>query len=141
MAEQTFNQTIQGYCREINKNGLPQKSGVYFVYECTFDKEVNKVTLHKLIYIGESDNINYRVVNHEKLREWLKYVNQGNELCYSYTFVDNYYRNRVEAAYVNRYKPPVNTEYINNFPFDKTIVKSSGVLRFIDDFFVVNTSK
>lgn len=141
MAEQTFNQEFDGYWREIHKSGLPSSSGVYCVYECTYNKDKQNISIHKLIYIGESENVNQRVDKHEKLADWMKHVNKGNELCYSSTLVDTYYRNRVEAAFIFHHKPPVNTEYVDNFPFDKTIVKSKGKIALLSDFFVANTTK
>jgi len=136
--EQTFIQTIEGYYLEKNKSGLPSKSGVYFVYERTYNATTDKVALKKLIYIGESADVNARVGSHEKQKDWEKYVGVGNTLCYSYTLVDGLNRTRVEAAYINRHKPPVNTEYADAFPFDKTIVKSTGKTALLDEFFVVN---
>lgn len=138
MAEQAFKQNFGGYWREPNKNGLPAKSGVYCVYECTYNAEENAVAIHKLIYIGESADVNQRVVNHEKLKDWEKHVSAGNQLCYSFTEVDSNSRVRVEAAFINHHKPPVNTEYKNDFPFDKTIVQTEGKNALLSRYFVVN---
>lgn len=124
--------------REPNKSGIPSKSGIYCVYECTHNVQEKTVTIHKLIYIGESENVNQRIANHEKKKDWEKHVRQGDELCYSFSPVDSYYRVRVEAAFIYRHQPPVNTEYKGDFPFDKTIVKSEGQITLLKDFFVVN---
>ena len=126
MAEQTYNLEFKGCLRVPNKNGLPAISGIYCVYECTNNVAENTVTLHRLIYIGESENINARIANHEKLPDWQRYVRTNTELCYSYTAIKEPDRFRVEAALINHHQPPVNVEYKNNFPFDKTIVQTSG---------------
>lgn len=118
--EQTFNVTFDGYWREKNKLGIPAKSGVYCVYECTYQPESGKVTLLNLLYIGESANVQGRIQNHEKLPDWKKHVRPGNELCYSFGGVADAHRVRVEAAFINKHKPPVNTEYVDHFPFDTT---------------------
>ena len=138
MAEQIFNQTFEGYWIEPNKGGISDKSGVYCVYECTHNVQEKTVAIHKLIYIGESENVNQRIANHEKQKEWKKYVRQGNELCYSFSAVDSYSRVRVEAAFIFRHQPPVNIEYKDGFPFDKTIVKSGGKTKLLKNYFVVN---
>lgn len=138
MAEQTFNQTFEGYWREQAKGGIPSKSGIYCVYECTHNVQDNTVNIHKLIYIGESENVNQRIANHEKQKDWEKHIRQGNVLCYAFSAVESYSRLRVEAAFIYRHQPPVNTEYTDNFPFDKTIVKSEGKIALLKDFFVVN---
>lgn len=138
MAEQTYHQEFNGYWREASKEVIPTISGVYCVYECTYNALEKAVALHKLIYIGESENINTRIANHEKLPLWRQYVRAGNELCYSCTQVDAANRPRVEAAFMNHHQPPANTEYKYDFPFDKTIVQTSGRNGLLERYFVVN---
>jgi excinuclease UvrABC nuclease subunit len=138
MAEQTFHQEFKGYWREPNKGGIPKESGVYCVYRCTYNKLLNNISIHELIYIGESDNVNNRINTHEKLSDWSKYLKPDEQLCYSFTPVDDNYRTRVEAALIYRHKPPVNIEYKDNFPFDKTIVNTSGANSHLEKFFVAN---
>jgi len=137
MAAKTFNTNIQGYFRDKNKSGIPNHSGVYFVYVASFNLHTEKVTLNNLIYIGESDNVNTRIQNHEKYDEWQTYLSQGQELCYSTCRIDGDDRLRVEAAYIFRHKPPVNTEYKNSFQFDQTTVISTGETTFINTNFTV----
>jgi len=137
MAEKKFNQEHDGYWREPNKDELPKESGVYCVYECTHNVTDKTVSLHKLIYTGESDNVNKRVTNHEKTDDWKKHVRQGKVLCFSFTPVDDVHRVRVEAAYINHHKPVENTEYVNSFPFHKTNVNTSGKNKYIDSSFTV----
>jgi len=124
MAEKTFNQTFDGYYRDINKEHIPEISAVYFVYTCTYNPNADTVSIEKLIYIGESNNIKSRIFNHDRYKDWLKELKNGQTLCFSYTSVDNLYRNRLEAAYIYKHKPPLNIEYVNNFPFDRTTVIS-----------------
>ncbi|MCK4664176.1 MAG: GIY-YIG nuclease family protein [Bacteroidales bacterium] len=126
MASKTYSIDIDGYWREANIGGIPSKSGVYFVYECTYNTTNKTVSLKKLIYIGESDNVNDRIKNHEKWDDWRKHVGIGNELCFSFGEVSSNEKNRVEAAYIFKHKPPVNTEYVNSFPYDQTTIKSTG---------------
>ena len=137
MATQTFNIDIQGYWRDKNKSGIPKHSGVYFVYEGSYNPHNDKVTLHRLIYIGESEDVNDRIQNHEKYGEWKKYVSVGRELCFSTGEVAGIYRERVEAAFVFEHKPPVNTEYKNSFPFDQTTIVSTGMTRLLNTNFTV----
>ncbi|WP_339171851.1 GIY-YIG nuclease family protein [Anoxybacillus sp. FSL W8-1294] len=126
MAEKIFNVDFKGYWREPNIRGIPEESGVYCVYECKHNVSNKTVTIHRLIYIGESDNVNERIKNHEKWDEWKQYVGLGRELCFSFGYVESTYRERVEAALIYEHKPPVNVEYKSCFPFDKTTVKTSG---------------
>lgn len=138
MAAQTFNIKIEGYWRDEKKSGLPSVSGVYFVYEGKYNAQEKSCTLYKLIYIGESENINTRVNSHEKYSEWKKHVRSGNTLYFSAAPVKGDDRFRVEAAYIFKHKPPVNTEYINNFPFDQTRIISTGDTELLTTDFTVN---
>lgn len=49
-----INLDFDGYWREINKNSIPSKSGVYCVYSCVYNSSNKTVSLKKLLYIGES---------------------------------------------------------------------------------------
>lgn len=126
MGEQTYKHDFNGYWKESDKSKLPSISGVYCVYECTHNSTENSVSIHRLIYIGESDNINARIAGHEKLPFWERFVRHGNELCYSYTEVSASDRYRVEAAFINHHQPLVNIEYKDSFTFDKTTILTSG---------------
>ncbi|WP_258098665.1 GIY-YIG nuclease family protein [Marinoscillum pacificum] len=137
MAVKSFNIEIEGYWREKNKGGITPQSGVYFVYECTYNQNLQNLAIHKLIYIGEAANVRKRIDNHEKKNDWEKHVRPGNELCYSTGPVGSIDRERVEAAYIFEHKPPENIEYKNSFPYDQTSVISSGKTAKINTNFTV----
>ena len=92
--------------------------------------------MHRIIYIGESENIRLRIMTHEKNIEWKKYVRPGNYLCYNCTetLTD---RVRIEAAYIYFHKPICNIEYKNTFPFDTTTISSEGRTGLIEKYFTV----
>ena len=66
MAAMTFNVEFDGYWREKNIGGIPANSGIYCVYECTYNQEEKTVSIHRLIYIGEARDARDRIKNHEK---------------------------------------------------------------------------
>jgi len=66
MAEKTIKIDFDGYWRDENKGSIPAQSGVYCVYECTRNVKEKNITIHKLIYIGESDDVKNRISGHEK---------------------------------------------------------------------------
>lgn len=132
-----FKQNIEGYWRDINKGGLPSYSGVYFVYTATYNKNNDTVTLNRLIYIGTAGNVNSRIADHEKYANWRRYLKTGEELCFSCTEVDNYNRERVEAAYIYKHQPPVNTDYKASFNYDTTIVISTGNTALLNTDFTI----
>jgi hypothetical protein len=137
MAEQTFNIEFDGYWREGSISGIPPKSGVYCMYECTYNKENDTVTLHKLLYVGEALNVKEAVVENIKTKGW-KASGDGNELCFSFANIEPHDRNRVAAAIINNKKPDLNDEYKNNFPFDTTTINASGRTNLINTFFTVD---
>jgi predicted GIY-YIG superfamily endonuclease len=95
------------------------------------------VTIHKLIYIGEGGNVHDRVSEHEKYKYWKIHVRNGNELCFSCAAVDSDHRVRCEVAMISKHKPPVNEDYLNNFPFDKTTMSLSGETRLLHTYITV----
>ena len=137
MAAQTYTVEFEGYWREPNKSGVPSQSGIYCVYACTHDTQANTVTLRKLIYIGESDNVCSRISNHEKQRDWERNLNAGEQLCYNFGTVAAAFRVRCEAAMIFKHKPPENTEYVNDFPFDQTTMNLSGKTYLLQKSFTV----
>jgi len=126
MAAQTYSIEFDGYWREENKEGVPKKSGIYCVYSCVHNKDKKNISIKKLIYIGESKNVNSRIDGHEKLPDWKKHLNLGEELCYNFGPVSLSSRARCEAAMIFKHKPPENIEYVNSFPFDQTTMRLSG---------------
>jgi len=138
MAEKTITVEFDGYWRDENKGGIPVESGVYCVYECTHNVSEKTVSIHKLIYIGEAEDVKSRVVNHEKYNDWLKHVRRGNKLCFSFGGVGSTDRARAEAAMIFKHKPPENDEYVNSFPFDRTAMSLSGKTTLLSTYFTVN---
>jgi len=138
MAEKSISITFDGYWRDENKEGLPAKSGIYCVYECTYNLNDKTIRIHKLIYVGEADDVRARVVGHEKYKTWLNYVGKGNELCFSFGEVGSLDRSRAEAAIIYKHKPPANDQYIVSFPFDKTTISLSGKTALLDEYFTVS---
>ena len=129
MAEKTISIQLKGYWQDENKGSIPipSKSGVYCVYEWTpRNVKEEEIGIQKLIYIGESENVNKRIAEHITNNDWLKYVKGGNKLCFSFGEVDSEDRNRAEAALIFKHKPPENEEYKDSFPFDKTTISLSG---------------
>jgi excinuclease UvrABC nuclease subunit len=126
MAYQEFAIEFKGYWREEKVSNIPSESGVYCVYECTHNEEKKTVSIHKLIYIGESCNVNERITKHEKREDWKKHVRPGNVLCFNFAYVESNHRDRVEAALIYKHKPLENVDYKYNFPFDDTKLEIIG---------------
>lgn len=132
-----FNLDFEGYWREKNKSGIPDKSGLYCVYTCTYNKPEKTVSIHNLLYIGQSESVMSRLSNHEKFDMWNAELKSGETLCYSYTSVPLADLDRCEAALIYKHKPKINTEYVNNFPFLKTTIQLTGKTKNLHSSFTV----
>ena len=116
----------------IDSAYVPPKAGIYLVYVGKYNKEKDKVTLRKLIYIGEAEDVRDRLSKHEKLSEWQKHVYEGERLLFSMAEVVNPDRERAECALIYYHKPPCNDdECVVTFPYEDTTVKSVGRCKFI----------
>lgn len=140
MTAKSYSLAYDGYWREQNTGGIPSKSGVYSVYACQYNSSKGTVSLDKLIYIGESMNVHDRIKGHEKWSEWRRHLKAGQQLCFNFAPI-GVDRERVEAALINYHKPPVNTEFVNNFPYSQTTVSTAGNNALLSSYFTVYTSQ
>ncbi len=139
MIAKTISLTYDGYWREPNVGGIPAQSGVYSVYACRHNVSAGTVTIRKLIYIGESRDVRARIQGHEKWRTWRQHLNPGEELCFNFAPIVTD-RERAEAALIHHHKPPVNTEYVNEFPYPQTTIRTGGRSTLLDGYFTVYTT-
>src|SRR5712691_9334979 len=82
MATKSYDLNFEGYWREPNIGGLPAASGIYGVYAATYNSN-NTVTLNRLIYIGEAENVCARIQGHEKWENWRRQLRVGEVLCFN----------------------------------------------------------
>ena len=132
MPPKTIAVAFKGYWRDDNKRGLPDKPGIYCVFESTYNVELKSIAIRRLVFIGEADDVKSAVTNHPNYRDWLKHRRVGNELCYSYGAMDKTDRLQAVAAIVFENKPLENKKYINIFPFDPTTMALSGKIGMIN---------
>ncbi len=137
MAEATYNLAFKGYWRAVNKGGIPAESGIYCVYACTYNQSENTVSLRKLIYIGESDDVKARIADHEKWDDWESHLMAGETLCFSFAPIGDAGRVRAECAMINYHSPPENIECVNSFPYDTTRITTSGKNHLLKSSFTV----
>lgn len=139
--EKTIELEFAGYWLDTNGSKVPDESGVYLVYVCRYNKDKDTVTLRKLIYIGEAEDANDRIANHEKRKDWVDQVPEGLQLCYSFAPANKSDRERAEAALIFYYKPVCNDKGKDSFNYDKTTVKSSGRCKFINSEITVERTE
>ena len=141
MAAKSYSLDYDGYWRAPKISGLPAKSGIYCVYACVHNVTEKTVTLRRLLYIGEAENVHNRVAKHERWGDWVRELKAGEELCFNAAPISPAAdRERAEAAMIHHHKPPCNVEYVNAFPFDTTTVGTRGKNAKLDGHFTVYTT-
>jgi hypothetical protein len=138
MAEENLNIEFDGYWTEKTMGNIPSHPGIYCVYECKYDAEENGIAIHKLISIDGSIDVNESVSHYKNLYRWKRHVGNGNQLCFSFASVGSGQRGRVKAALVFQHKPPLNGEFKDSFPFDKTTLSVRGKKALLDHHFTLN---
>ena len=134
----TISLEFDGYWLESGKKNVIDSSGIYNVYTCSFDKETDKVSLSKHVYTGESSNVRARLDDHEKQGDWEKHLKKGEQLCFSVCKVASTDRVRAEAAMIHKHNPPVNSEYVDKFPYEETTIKLTGKKKYLASNFTVH---
>jgi len=137
----SFHLEYDGYWREPNIGGIPAKSGVYTVYASSHNSVKKTVNLKRILYIGESGNVNQRIAGHEKWNSWKAQLHSGEQLCFNFSEVPAPVRERVEASLIFKHKPPENEEYKNSFPFPQTSIQTYGRNTLLHPHFTVYTTR
>lgn len=122
----TYQLTFNGYWREIQKGGIPAKSGIYMVYRCTYNAIANTVDLKDIIYIGQAEDGNERVGTHEKLPDFKRELREGEELCYSFAEVEEKDLDIVENALVFMQKPKENDYLKDSYNHEDASFQAKG---------------
>ena len=137
MATKTISLYFDGYWMEPEISEVPKQSGIFVVYACAKDAQEAAFVLKKVIYIGESENVNQRIA---KYKEWPFWKNHcgAHQICFSFAHVADQYRKRSEAALIYKHKPPVNERYIVTYPFDETSINLSGKIGLLSRNYTVN---
>jgi len=122
---------------------LPTKkhkgSGIYVVYAGR-NFLSGTCLLRKILYIGESEEIETRInERHEHYNDWLKYLNKNEFLFFSLANVNTNDRERAEAALICRHRDilPINKKGKKSFLFPDTQIKITGRFKFLDKDFIV----
>ena len=121
-----FNLSMEGYWREVNRLGIPDFSGVFFVYESRYDSIKKTVELKQLLFVDEAENIKAKIISHPNYERWKSFLNINNELCFSVCYVAKEDRVRVARAIIFKHQPAGNNKYEGNFPYDETVIAISG---------------
>lgn len=116
---------FKGYWRNCNRGSLPTYQGIYLVYRCRYNPQNDTVILIDIIYIGQTDNIRGRLINHEKNELFLSLLREHEELCYSCAEVVEDI-DLVENALIFAQKPVLNNQCKDNYNYSRAHFMLNG---------------
>ena len=126
---------FNGYWRHQNRAGIPHEKGVYLVYRAVYNEQENTVGLKDIIYIGKANDLNERILNHDKHDEFMRTLQKGEELCYSCADV-KWGLDEVENALIFAQKPVLNDllkdSYLYSTPVKFKIEGNCILLKYTD---------
>ncbi len=105
-----YNLNFKGYWLDSSKEGIPNICGIYLVYTCTYNADKETVKLIDLIYIGQSVDVNMRIKDHDRYKDFLRELKDNEILCYSVAEVEQTDLDIVENALIYAQKPKLNDD-------------------------------
>lgn len=133
-----INIAFDGFWREAKKQWITPCAGIYCVYACTYLANVQKVRLDRLLYVGQSENVNERILSHEKASHWNAFLQPTQELCYSVAEVRQVHiRNVCEAALIYVAHPCCNTALTGYYGQESAKISLSGAIGLLPSCFTV----
>jgi len=75
---------FDGYFSDPILAKVPNSSGIFCVYRGKFNAERSAVSTHQLLYIGESSHVRQSIESHPLRALWQSFLDDGEELCYTY---------------------------------------------------------
>lgn len=127
-----YNINFKGYRRDCNKASLPHYSGVYMVYRCIYDSTSDKVTLNEIIYIGQAEDLNERLNNHDKYSMFQNTCESGEEICYAYANVSMDDLDIVENALIFAQKPRLNSDLVDSYNHESAAFLVEGKCKLLE---------
>ncbi len=128
MSELKCKLIFDGYWKEKNIINVPEQAGIYCVYTYTIN-EINKkqkLTIHKLVFIGFSENARSSVLQHETSGEFKKHQGDRQKICYSFAPLDKVHSEQVKLALIISLNPIANSDVVKKFDYDKTQISTEG---------------
>jgi len=111
----TIKVDFNGYISDKDKKQLPEYCGIYLVYSFRCNLMTFTYEPEKLIYIGQSDDVQKRLSEHEKHDDFVKECGMLGKLYYAYAKVDKKDLDIVENALVFIQKPVLNDKLVDNY--------------------------
>lgn len=135
MQTRAFTLEFKGYKMLDELAQLPQASGVYCVYSCSYDSWLQRYEVKQLLYIGEADNLHKELSRVALQALWQKHLTMDQMLCFSFVEVAESDRFMVESALVTEHRPPLNEAYQERFVTENMVIFNSGKSHLLNSSF------
>lgn len=135
-----INIRFEGYWNSTEKLLIPSASGIYCVYEGKYQSEEkysDQINFQRLIYIGESDDVQQAITCHEDYDLWLCQLRRHHQLFFSFGEASPADYKRALAGLIYQHQPDMNTEYREDFPFGDTTMLLIGKNKLLKNYFTV----
>ena len=122
----------QGCFRD--NNHAPIAAGIIFVW---LVKKINgdKWIYNKILKISATTNIHeYIDMNGSS---WNNEPNENTKIYFSWAIITPNLRTRACAAFINRYRPEYNQDYLDFFPFGETKIVCEEKIGFFEKQFII----
>jgi len=135
----TISLEFKGFYLEPGIKRFPEGSGIYCVYASVrhVNSESGKstVSIKKLLYIGEADDMKNEIPELGKKLKWREALGGHQLLCFNYASIEaENNRSRARAALIYRYQPLLNPQGKKSFNYGETEVLTSGKEGNMGDF-------
>lgn len=138
MPEENFNIITEGYWREKNCQYIPNYNGIYFVYLAAYEEKDDTIHPQTLVYIGQAAKVREAIDGRIATdNPWLQFRKENYEFCFSTACIPKPNTERVLSAFVYRYKPPANTDYVTYFTYEPTTITVTGKTALLESQFTV----
>lgn len=124
-----------------NRSSLPTYSGIYLVYRGVLTPDGKRLRCNDILYIGRADDIRRQLSIHSKRAEFLKRVEDGEVLFYSYAKADKDELARIENALIFEHKPILNDSGKDSFLYPSTEIISDGQCARLNRDIIIDSSQ
>lgn len=115
-------------------NKAPSTAGIVFVWLIKKNNE-NKWVYVEILKISTTTNIHeYIDLN---ANSWNNEIHENTNIYFSWTIVSPNNRPRACAAFINRYRPKYNNDFLDFFPFGATQIICENKIGFFEKQFII----
>jgi hypothetical protein len=118
----TYTITIENGCTR-DLIDAPHTSGIVFIY-LQITRSDNKIYYDKLLEITSTDDISSFLT--ENVDSWVEEIIDRTRIKFTWAVMNPNIRTRILAGLINFYRPVLNENFLDYFPFERTEIICEG---------------